>query len=100
MKLTGNEKKYLRGLAHHLDPVIHIGKNGLTDAVITSIVEVLFAHELVKIKFIDYKEEKEELSTEIAEKTKSGLAGIIGNIAIFYKPHPDKELREIDLKNA
>ena len=57
-ELTGKEKKYLRGLAHALNPVVIIGKNGFSEQIEAQIDEALTAHELIKIKFIDYIDEK------------------------------------------
>jgi RNA-binding protein len=98
-KITSAQAKYLRGIAHGLKPVVYIGQKGLTDALIRSTEEAFDSHELIKIKFVDHKEKK--LKTEIAraleDHTESHLAGMIGHIAIFYKPHPDPEKRKIVL---
>jgi len=96
-KLKGSQRKRLRELAHGLDPVIQIGKRGVTDEVMRQIDNVLTDHELIKIRFNDFKEEKKDLSARIAEETGSELVGMIGNIAIFYRENPEKEKR-IDLK--
>jgi RNA-binding protein len=52
-------------------------------------------HELIKVRFGEFKEAKKEISAEIAQATKSELVGIIGNIAIFYRPHPQPEKKKI-----
>lgn len=97
MVLKGNQKKYLKGLAHSLKPSVYIGLAGVEDAVIKAINENLLANELVKIKFIKFKDEKKELLNEIESKTKAALIGLIGNIAIFYKQHHDPEKRKIEI---
>ena len=100
-KITSAQSKYLRGIAHGLKPVVYIGQKGLTDALIRSTAEAFDSHELIKIKFVDYKEKK--LKTEIAraleERTESHLAGMVGHIAILYRQHPDPEKRKIVLPN-
>jgi RNA-binding protein len=96
-KLKGKDRKYLRGLAHSLDPVVMIGHEGLTDAVIRSINKALDDHELIKIKFGKFKEEKEELSAQIEQATSSEMVGMIGHVAIFYRMNPDAEKRKIRL---
>ena len=98
-KLTSAQAKYLRGIAHGLKPVVYIGQKGLTDALIRSTEEAFDSHELIKIKFIDYKEKKQktELSRDLEARTGSRLAGMIGHIAILYRPHPDQEKRKIVL---
>ena len=90
-KLTGATRKYLRGLAHGLKPVIQIGKKGINPEVIAQIDEALEDHELIKIKFNEFKEEKNDLAADIEEETDSECVGMIGNIAIFYRENPEKE---------
>lgn len=97
MELSGSQKKYLRGLAHHLKPTVFIGKQGVTEAVMSSLDQALNDHELIKVKFVDFKGAKKELSREIAEKSSSQLIGLIGNIAIIFRRHPDRDQRKIKL---
>lgn len=95
--LTGFQKKFLRGRANRLKPLVLVGKNGLNDSVITSINETFDSHELIKVKFIEFKEERKEMSKEIEERCFCHLAGIIGHVAILYKQQKDKEKRKIVL---
>ena len=97
MTLSGSTKKYLRGLAHHLKPVVMVGKNGVTDDLINAVDEALSGSELIKIKFLEFKDEKKLLASEIAERTNSYVIGIVGNIAMMYRQHPDEDKREIVL---
>ena len=94
-KLKGSAKKYLRSLAHHLKPVVMVGRNGISEQLIASVDAALKDHELIKVKFLEFKEEKKEISQEIAAITKSEVVGIIGNIVIFYRQHPQPERRRI-----
>ena len=96
-ELRGEDRKYLRKLAHRLRPVVHIGKGGLTDNVIESVNQALYDHELIKAKFVEFKEEKRPLSEEVAQRTESHRVGLIGNIAILYREHPEEEKRKIRL---
>ena len=96
-ELRGEDRKYLRKLAHRLRPVVHIGKGGLTDNVIESVNLALYDHELIKAKFVEFKEEKRSLSEEVARRTESHRVGLIGNIAILYREHPEEEKRKIQL---
>ena len=95
--LQGFQRKYLRGLAHGIKPQVMIGQKGITDTVIREIDDSLKIHELIKIKFADFKErdQKKELSSIIEQKTGSQLAGIIGHMAIFYRQHENPEKRKI-----
>ncbi len=95
--LKGFQKKHLRGLAHGLKPVVQIGKEGITEGVIRAVDEGLLRHELIKIKFTDFKDQKEVLTGEIAVKTECERVGMIGHTAILYRPQTDPEKRKIVL---
>ena len=96
-KMKGSARKYLRSLAHHLKPIVIVGKNGTSAQLIGSVDLALKDHELIKVKFGEFKEAKKEISSEIARSTKSDVVGIIGNIAIFYRQHPEPGKRKIKI---
>ena len=98
-ELLGYQKKFLRGVAHALQPIVLVGQKGLTQALIKSTDDALMAHELVKVKFIDFKEkaQKTVIAADLAKETNSQLAGMIGHVAIFFRPHPDPDKRRIVL---
>ena len=98
-KITSTQAKYLRGIAHGLKPVVYVGQKGVTDALISSTEEAFDHHELIKIKFIDFKEKKQktDIARVLESRTGSHLAGMIGHIAILYRQHPDQEKRKIVL---
>ena len=93
------QKKYLRGLAHSLKPVVLIGQKGLTDDLLKSAEQAFQSHELIKVKFNDFKEkeQKEQISSVLVKKTGSELVGSVGHIYIFFKQHNDPEKRRIQL---
>lgn len=95
--LAGSQRTYLRGLAHKLRPVIQVGKNGITEELIKAVDDALNIHELIKIKFVDFKEERKELSDNIAGQTSSEAVGLIGNVAIFFRQNTDEKKRKITL---
>ena len=95
--LNNAQKKYLRGLANTLKPQIIIGKNGLSEPVIKSIDEALTAHELVKIKYNEFKEDRAELNQEIVSQCQCHLIGDVGHTALIYRQHPDPDERTINL---
>ncbi len=95
--LTGYQRNFLRRKAHDLKPVVMLGKNGLTEEVAQAINKALEDHELIKVKFIDFKEEKQTISRSAAKKTKSLLIAVIGNIAIFYRENTNPDKKEIYL---
>ena len=98
-ELTSTQAKYLRGIAHGLKPVVFIGQKGLTDALIRSTEEAFDSHELIKIKFIDFKEKKQksEIARTLGVRTGSHLAGMVGHIAMLYRQHRDPDKRKIVL---
>ena len=94
--MEGYQRKYLRSLAHHLDAMIHIGKNNLTDGVIHSINDAFNTRELMKIRIHD-KKNKNVIMEQISNSCKCHIVGEIGNIIICYREHIEKELRKIKL---
>jgi RNA-binding protein len=96
-KLKGSQKKYLRAQAHHLKPLVIIGTKGMTGQLIGSVDLALKDHELIKVKFGEFKEARREISEDIAKATKSEVVGIIGNIAVLYRQHPAPEKRKIKI---
>lgn len=96
--LTGKQRTRLRGLAHGLKPVVLVGMKGLTPEQVKALDAALLTHELIKVKFLEHKEEKKELAAEMAAATGAELAGMIGNIAILYRPHPDPAKRRVSLE--
>ena len=96
-RLESFQRKYLRGLAHGLKPVVIIGQKGLTQSVLQSTEGALDRHELIKVKFIDFKEkdDKTEIADTIEKETGSQLVGTIGHTAVFYRRQEDPEKRKI-----
>ena len=98
-KLAGFQRKYLRGLAHKTKPVVFIGQKGITETLNRSINDALTAHELIKVKYVDFKdkENKTEMAGIIEKTHDCEMVGMIGHTAIFYRRHPDDEKRKIDM---
>lgn len=96
-KLKGFQRKYLRGLAHSKKPLIIIGQKGISPTLIKAMDEALDTHELIKVKFNEFKEkeQKEEISGIMEKKTGAELVGMIGHTAVFYRRHKDPEKRKI-----
>jgi len=98
-KLEGFQRKYLRGLAQRLKPVVFIGQKGLTPEVLSSAQDALSSHELVKVKFNDFKEkdQKTEITDRIETETGAENVGMIGHMVVFYRQQEDPEKRKITL---
>lgn len=92
MQLSYLQRKKLKAIAHNLRPVVQIGKKGLTDEVIKALDAELSNHELIKVQFVDFKEEKKELVAEIAHQTNAALVAVIGHRAIFYRENPENSV--------
>ena len=99
-ELTSAQRKRLRALAHHLKPVCYVGKQGVTDSLVAAVNGALDDHELIKLKFMDCKDRKKEIAPEIAQRTGSHLAGLVGHVAILYRRQRDPEKRTIVLDEA
>ena len=96
-KLTGKQKNYLRGLGHHLKPLVQIGKDGLTVEFAKNLDDELERHELIKIKVLENaREGKKELAVEIEKKTGGAVIQVIGKIILVYRP--SKEEPKIELR--
>ena len=95
--LTSAQRKWLRGMSHTLRPVVQIGKNGLTEAVLAQIDEALELHELIKVQAAAPKDEKREMAERIEGELHAELAGLVGHVLILYRQNPDPELRTLDL---
>ena len=88
-------RKLLRRRAHHLEPIVLIGKNKITDGTINNINKALETRELIKIKFREFKDEKLSLSEIIAKITHSEIVGIIGHTLILFRQNPDSEKQQV-----
>jgi RNA-binding protein len=86
--LRGKAKKALRGAAHPLKPLVHVGDAGLTDGVRGALDTALSDHELVKVRLHE-PDDKKALAQHIAESVHAQLCGIVGHTVILYRPHPE-----------
>lgn len=94
--LTGKQKRYLRSLAHHLDPIFQVGKGGVNDNMIKQIDEALEKRELLKISILKNSfEDPKEAAEAFVKGTNAELVQIIGHTIVLYKE--SKENKEIEL---
>ena len=88
--MTGKDKRHLRALAHRLSPVVQIGQRGLTDAVVRQIDGALTDHELIKVRIGgESPADRDEVATQLAERTGCAVAGAVGRVLILYRAHPE-----------
>jgi RNA-binding protein len=89
--LSGKQSRFLRGLGHHLDPIVQIGKEGITDGVVAATRAALLAHELVKVKVSqDAPIDRKLAGAELALRAGAALAQTLGRTLLLYKRHPNK----------
>lgn len=90
MKLTDKQRRYLRGLAHPLKPVILIGNGGVSEGVIAETQRALHDHELIKVRMTGAEREARDAALDnLAQVTHSALVGRIGHVATLYRRRPD-----------
>ena len=90
MPIDNIQKKILRQSAHHLDPTVWIGKNGITKNVIKEILYALENHELIKIKMLyTDKEDFEKNAEKIYAGTNAEFINSIGNVLTIYKKNTE-----------
>jgi len=92
IQLTPAERREHRAEAHHLDPVVMIGADGLTPAVQKEIDAALNAHGLIKVRvFGDDRAAREVLYQQLADDLNAAPIQHIGKLLVFWRPQPDKE---------
>ena len=96
MSLSGRQRRFLRGIGHHQDAVVQVGKEGVTDSLVAALDSALTTHELVKVKIGQGAPvERHGAAEELARRTTSEVAQVLGNTVLLYRAHPDEP--KIDL---
>lgn len=90
-EMTSKTRAGLRSQAQSLNPVVMVGHEGITDGVVAALDSALTDHELVKVRFQDFKEQTRDLSNDLAKKTASALVSTTGFTAVFYRKNPEKK---------
>lgn len=90
-ELSGRQKKHLRGLGHHLQHMVIVGREGITDNLIASCSQAIEAHELIKIKLgQNCPVGKKDAAEQLAAETGSLLVQLIGKTVLLYKHNANK----------
>lgn len=89
--LTNAQIRELKARAQRVKASVKLGKEGLSDALVSALVEALKREELVKVKFEHHKEKKRELAPLLAERTASHLVTRVGNVVVLFKPRPPEK---------
>jgi len=89
--LTPTQKRYLRGLAHGLKPVLLVGGKGITEGVVAELDLVLDTHELVKVKLAaEDRDTRDAWIADLAQRADAALVQRIGNTAVLYRAREEK----------
>ena len=91
LSLTNPQIRDLRAQAQRLKATLKVGKEGLSPQFLNALDDTLKHHELVKVKFDEFKEQKKELAPQLAEKSRSHLVTRIGNVVVLYRPRPAEQ---------
>jgi len=90
-KLTGKALRHLRALGHLLDPVIAVGKNGVTEVLAKEAARALEKHELIKVRVMQEAPlDRHEAAEDLATKTGSVLAQVLGRTFLLYRRNDQK----------
>jgi RNA-binding protein len=91
LKLTSKQIRYLRAQGHHLDPIAIIGQAGLTKNVITSIDDVLTAHELIKVKMLSSTSAtRHDIAEKVGQLTGAAVVQVLGKTILLYRENEDR----------
>ena len=89
--LTAGQRRYLRGLGHHLEVKATVGRGGLTEAVVASVEAVLTAHELVKVKVGQGCEtDRHEVAEQLGGITGAAVLQVIGRVILLFRANPER----------
>jgi RNA-binding protein len=88
--LTNAKVRELKARAQRMKAMLKIGKEGLSPQFLAALDGLLKHHELVKVKFDEFKEQKKELTPQLAEKSGSYLVTRVGNVVVLFRPAPQQ----------
>ena len=95
-ELTGKQRRHLRALGHHLDALLQIGHEGITEAVVAHANAQLRAHELIKVRVLESSpQDRKEAAEELSARTGAELAQVLGRMFLLYKRDPDEPRIEL-----
>lgn len=98
MALDGKNRRKLRALGHHLEPVVIIGQQGVTEAVVGAVEQALYDHELIKVKVNEGPVDRHEAAAALAQGTGAEVAQVLGRTVLLFKQR--EEDSRFDLSKA
>lgn len=89
--LTGKQRSYLRKKGNQMNPVVQVGKNGISSGLVEQVEEVLEAKELIKVRILDNSlYTAREAAEELAKKCEAEIVQVIGNVCLIYRRNEDE----------
>ncbi|HTE51500.1 MAG TPA: ribosome assembly RNA-binding protein YhbY [Kofleriaceae bacterium] len=96
LELTGKQRRHLRAIGHALRPVAQVGKDGLSEGTLAAIGKALADHELIKVKIGESAGlDRHEAAEQLAARTESAVAQVLGNVVLLYRPDPEEPRIEL-----
>ena len=86
ISLNNAQIRAFKAQAQRLKATLKVGKEGLSPQFLLALDDALKHHELVKVKFDDFKDQKKELAPQLAEKSGSHLITRVGNVVVLFRP--------------
>ena len=87
--LEGFQRKYLRGLVHGVQPIVQVGQQGITEAVMAAIARALTDHELIKVRLgQNFEGDRHEAGDAIAAATGARVVQVIGRVIVLFRARP------------
>ncbi len=91
VQLTSAQTRFLRGQAHDLNAILQVGGKGITDSLVTEVINALEQHELIKVKVgAEDRETRDAMIADLAQRAGAALVQRIGHTAVLYRPSKDK----------
>jgi RNA-binding protein len=92
VSLTARERAHLKSRAHALEPVVHVGQGGASDAVVAEVDRALAAHGLIKVKINDSdRDARQGIAAAISARTDAAKVHQVGKIVVLWRPEPPDE---------
>jgi RNA-binding protein len=93
MSLVGKQARFLRGLGHGLEPLVTVGKEGVTGPVVDSLEANLVAHELVKVRIGQAcATDRHAVAEQLAARTGAAVAQVLGRTVLLYRPGEERKI--------
>ena len=97
--MTSARRAFLRSQSQTIGSVVMVGRDGLSENVVSALDDALDCHELVKVRFQAHKDEVQSISRELEERSASALVSVTGFTAVFFRESRNPDNRHYDLKN-